>query len=353
MIRTLNSLRFILILMIIISHSTLPFTRGMHDYLGEFPVAIFFVISGFVLSLSYGEKLQKGEVTNKHFFLSRIAKLYPLNFFILALTIPLDWRLGYLGSWYQTAAHFLLLQCWIPTHHFVAYINGSAWFISDIIFFYLIFKYLYRWIMEKRICYTMPIIASYMAAFIILSLYIKGDYSASFIYFYPPFRLIDFCIGILIYRIYQKYSLSAIQKKTICHCIPNYLTDTLIILMAASFYYISIEINPNLRCVALYWLPAAIIVYYIVIADQRTKGLSLLLHNKLLLWLGNISFELYLCHELCFRIIQSIFVRIYGEHIPYLGIQFVISLILTILMSWVTKKYIVEPCYKYFKINIK
>lgn len=54
MIRTLNSLRFILILMIVISHSTLPISQDLINYLGEFPVAIFFVISGFVLSLSKG-----------------------------------------------------------------------------------------------------------------------------------------------------------------------------------------------------------------------------------------------------------------------------------------------------------
>lgn len=59
MIRTLNSLRFILILMIVISHSTLPISQDLINYLGEFPVAIFFVISGFVLSLSKGEKYRK------------------------------------------------------------------------------------------------------------------------------------------------------------------------------------------------------------------------------------------------------------------------------------------------------
>lgn len=59
MIRTLNSLRFILILMIVISNSTLPISQDLINYLGEFPVAIFFVISGFVLSLSKGENYRK------------------------------------------------------------------------------------------------------------------------------------------------------------------------------------------------------------------------------------------------------------------------------------------------------
>lgn len=68
MIRTLNSLRFILILMIVISHSTLPISQDLINYLGEFPVAIFFVISGFVLSLSKGEKLQKEVIGKQKFF---------------------------------------------------------------------------------------------------------------------------------------------------------------------------------------------------------------------------------------------------------------------------------------------
>ena len=85
MIRTLNSLRFILILMIVISHSTLPISQDLINYLGEFPVAIFFVISGFVLSLSKGEKLQKEVLGNRNFFLSRIIKLYPLHILILAI----------------------------------------------------------------------------------------------------------------------------------------------------------------------------------------------------------------------------------------------------------------------------
>lgn len=85
MIRTLNSLRFILILMIVISHSTLPISQDLINYLGEFPVAIFFVISGFVLSLSKGEKLQKEVLGNRIFFLSRIIKLYPLHILILAI----------------------------------------------------------------------------------------------------------------------------------------------------------------------------------------------------------------------------------------------------------------------------
>lgn len=348
MIRTLNSLRFILILMIVISHSTLPISQGMHDYLGECAVAIFFVISGFVLSLSKGEKLAKGELSNKQFFLSRIIKLYPLHLLILALFILLNWRLNLLGGCYQILAQALLLQCWYPSHDFVMTLNAATWFISDLIFFYFIFKYLYRWIMSHSWLYLFPTIAIYMAVYIIPALHAQADYSAGCFYYFPPFRMIDFTIGILLYKFtvstfgkkistYIKTSLNPWQTHA-ANCIP--------ILLLVGMYFVSIHCNPNIRCAAIYWVPSAIIVFYSVAIDSCKGWLSNILHNKMLLGLGGVSFEIYLCHNLCFRIIQSIFLRIYGENTPYPGLQFTISILFIILTAWITKRYFTRPIHQ-------
>lgn len=348
MIRTLNSLRFILILMIVISHSTLPISQGLHDYLGEYPVAIFFVISGFVLSLSKGEKLAKGELSNKQFFLSRIIKLYPLHLLILALLIPMDWRLGHLEPWYQILAHALLIQCWFPTHNFVSALNAATWFLSDILFFYLIFKYLYRWIMKNTWSRILPLITIYMVAYLTLVFITDQDYSAGYIYCFPPFRLIDFLIGILLY----KFSISPIGKELseaiACHMsiFQAYIADLLVILLGIGMFELSLYSNANFRCAALYWLPSTIIVFYMTAADKGKGWLSSILHNKQLLWLGSLSFEIYLSHGICNRLVQSILLKIYGEDIPYLGLQFMVSLILIIFASWLAKKYIVTPIYK-------
>lgn len=345
MIRTLNSLRFILILMIVISYSTLPMSQGLHDYLGEYPVAIFFVISGFVLSLSKGEKLQNGEMSNKQFFLSRIFKLYPLHLVIIAIILPLDWLLGHLAPWYQILTHALLIQCWYPDHDFVLALNAPMWFISDIIFFYLIFKYLYRWIMTISWKIILPVMGIYMMSYIVLSFKMQGDYSAGFIYFYPPFRIIDFMLGIILYRFYR----SEWSRKISAHILSfssagkAHIPDTLLVLMLAGMYYLSVHSNPNFRCAALYWASSIIVVFYVTAIDKGKGWLASLLHNRQLLWLGSISMEIFFIHGLSFRIIQSIFLRIYGEDIPILGGQFCIALLLTIVMAWGAKRYIVTP----------
>lgn len=355
MIRTLNSLRFILILMIMMSHSTLPFSQACHDYLGEYPVAIFFTISGFVLSLSYGERLQKGEVSNQSFFLTRIFKLYPFHLFILAITIPLDGRLGYLGPWYQTMAHALLLQCWVPTHQFIGALNAPTWFISDLIFYYLIFKYLYRWLMQGKKVFPLCTIGIYMVAYIALTLTVEDDKSADYIYFYPPFRMIDFCLGILLYRFYRSRKGKALSDLIAIRLTTwqAHLADLSIVMMSAAMYYVSVHTCPNFRCAALYWLPTAIVVFYFIASDQGKGWLTRLCHQKALLWLSGISFEIYICHSLGLRILQSIFLRIFGEDIPYLGVQFILALALTLLMSWMGKKYLVTPSYNYLKKRIE
>ena len=344
MIRTLNSMRFILILMIVISHSTLPITQGLKDYLGEYAVAIFFVISGFVLSLGKGEKLEEEKTSNRQFFFSRIIKIFPLHLIVLVIIILLDWRLGHLGTWYQTLAQCFLVQCWVPSHHFIATLNGATWFLSDIMFFYLIFKYLYHWGMNYSWAKILPILSIYMVFYIILSLSAHSDYSNGYIYFYPPFRMIDFIFGILLY----KSTFINKSRKTIFSNITLWkanLADIVIVMLFVGMYYLSIYTIPNIRCSILYWIPSVITVYYIMYSDTSIGWLTKILHNKQLLWLGGISFEIYLCHGLCFRIIQSIFLKIFGEDIPYLGLQFIISIIFTIVTAWVAKKYIVSPLY--------
>lgn len=352
MIKTLNSLRFILILMIMISHSSLPISDGVKAYLGECPVAIFFVISGFVLSLSYGERLQSEEVSNKKFFLSRVFKIYPLHLLILILFVLGDWRLGILCPWYQTLAHVLLLQSWVPTHHFIEIPNGPAWFLSDIFFFYIIFKYLYTWIMKRKLLWVLIAVGAYMSAYVLMTFMLKKDYADDFVYFYPPFRLIDFTLGILLYR----FCCGQQGKKCIDYVgrylssWQTYVADACAISFLIGMCYLSFHVNPNFRCAALYWLPSLLIVFYMVASDDGKGWLSACLHSKALLWLGSISFEMYLLHGLFLWLVPSLFFHLLGDRgVEYVGYQFATVVVLTVVAAWLAKKIIVVPCYVKYK----
>lgn len=346
MIRSLNSLRFILILMIMTSHSTLQMPYGLNDYLGEFPVTIFFVISGFVLSLSYGERLRDGEVGNIRFFVSRVSKLYPLHLIILAILVAMEQLLGRQTSWGCVATHAMLLQCWVPARDFVGALNTPTWFMSDIIFFYLTFKHLYGWLTSRPLRRVLPVAGTYMAATVALSLTADGDYSWGYVYYFSLFRLTDFGLGILLYRFYR----SDMGKRTATLLLAAHgarltlLSSVFWLALTAGLYELSIRTNPNLRCAALFWLPAAATVFYVTVVDKSHKLLTRLLHGKALLWLGGISFEMYICHMPIFRITNSMFLRTLGGSSPP-ACQLCASLLLTTAVAWLAKRVIVTPTY--------
>ena len=88
MIRTLQSLRLIFILLVLFSHLSwgdVPPPR----FGGECGVSLFFMLSGFVLSIGYGAKIEEGRFSLKTFYLKQLAKCYPLH--LLTLLLQNSW----------------------------------------------------------------------------------------------------------------------------------------------------------------------------------------------------------------------------------------------------------------------
>lgn len=65
-----------------------PIAFFQHGFLA---VTFFFVLSGFVISVSYGDKLARGGSSVTAFMLKRLGRIYPLH--LLALAVPLAWEL--------------------------------------------------------------------------------------------------------------------------------------------------------------------------------------------------------------------------------------------------------------------
>lgn len=56
---------------------------------GNLSVTFFFIVSGFLLSYSYGDRIVNGAVTSDKFFIKRVAKVYPLHLIGFVLSLPL------------------------------------------------------------------------------------------------------------------------------------------------------------------------------------------------------------------------------------------------------------------------
>jgi peptidoglycan/LPS O-acetylase OafA/YrhL len=127
---------------------------------GNFGVAVFFVLSGFILTYNYAWLFANGVSFGDYgrFIWDRLAKIYPLYLLTLLLAIPIE-LLGHHRTWSWSALimQLTLLQCILPfdqlrsTDHF----NVPGWSISCEFFFYLLAPFLiWRSLSVKR-----PIIA--------------------------------------------------------------------------------------------------------------------------------------------------------------------------------------------------
>lgn len=137
----LDSMRGLCALIVAIYHfscnsmiNSLPFVKN-----GFLFVDFFFVLSGFVIAASYGDKLLSGFSTLK-FMLLRLGRLYPLHIFILILyaSIAVIRPGAYSGEDFLITA--LLLQIFTDGH--LSNWNPPSWSISAEIWTYLLFAML-------------------------------------------------------------------------------------------------------------------------------------------------------------------------------------------------------------------
>lgn len=147
----LTGLRGIAALWVLLLH--LPISRNYSIIAnGYLSVDLFFILSGFILSHVYFGRLS-GSIDYLAFLRARIARVYPLHLFALAITVAMVATLpGMAGShqpgtfnWRVLPLHIVMAQTWTTFDH--AW-NGPSWSLSAEWLAYLTFP-LSLWIAAK------------------------------------------------------------------------------------------------------------------------------------------------------------------------------------------------------------
>ena len=115
--------------------------------LGSCGVSVFFILSGFVLVYSYYERsplLSLKPLSALHFSLHKLARLYPLYLIMLVLSIRYEQLLTYnryelIRFGLKLLANVTMMQSWVPLSDFYYSFNTLSWYLSDMLFLYLIF----------------------------------------------------------------------------------------------------------------------------------------------------------------------------------------------------------------------
>lgn len=193
MIGAFNSLKGILALMIFVHH--LDLYKGA----GSLAVAIFFMLGGFLSTLGYREKIVLNSFNYKNYLISKAVKFYPMHWLLLLVAVPLM----FYGSEHVLkdlcifGINASLLQSWIPVQSVYFSGNAVSWYLSDTLVFVAVFPFLLRWMLsgskQSKILVASTIAAIYALTWILL----PYDYTHSFFYISPIFRVIDYMVGMV------------------------------------------------------------------------------------------------------------------------------------------------------------
>ena len=317
MIETLQSLRFIFIMMILMSHFAYrgigPFDAG-----GDCGVAFFFMLSGFVISLGYGRQVREGTFHYGHFLRKRFWKLYPLHLLCLLFWLIISKN----AIDVRVVLNLLLLQSWIPDAGYYFSCNSVSWFLSGLFFCYLLFPWAYKHVSKGWG-------ACVLAAYVMVCLLTPYEKVNAILYVNPLVRFVDFYIGIVLCRIYEKgYSLQsgAVWMEWL-------LLLALVVLLAVYPY-----VDEKLRNAPMYWI---VLVPMLLVFSKGQGPLSKLLKTKPMLMLASLSMPIFMTHQM---LIGILFRRL--PDMPVVVMLF-LSVFTVLVVSWLLDRLVLRQIGKF------
>ena len=140
MIRSFTGWRYIFAVAIFMHHYQID-GKSVLQAGGAIGVTFFFILSGFLLAYGYKKRLMTREISTSDFYKARAVKLYPLHILCFAAVFLLGIRNFVTADLPKAVLNLFLLQSWVPSPDYYMSYNAVSWFLSDELFFYLMFPF--------------------------------------------------------------------------------------------------------------------------------------------------------------------------------------------------------------------
>ena len=308
-IKALTSLRGLAAMAVVLQHFSATAQWNTDDWIpsiiphGYMAVDFFFVLSGFIMSYTYLADFQKrGMLAYRPFLWKRIARIFPLGIAVTTVILLLGSVASIWGEdelFINTGAreHGLALAALVNYLHLQGIfnslsLNDPSWSVSVELAAYLAFPALAQIISYRNKVFTaafLVICASVMLK--IASISPKYDLGARSTELDLLRCLAEFSFGMLVHRVFK--------SKSVWREIGDDRWTWLTAAICAAGFLLRID------------LMAAATFPFVVLAFALNRGLpSRVLSSKIPLWLGTISFSIYLVHHM-FRRPEAWLIRYY------------------------------------------
>lgn len=360
----IDILRAISILLVLIHHFNIPYK--LHDTFlgvtifgeslstliarnGNYGVTLFFVISGFLITqhtLRRHKSLDQIDV--KDFYIRRVARIFPC-LLLLVVSVSLLGAMGLQPFINQTPngievsnsmTIFASLTFWmnilIIEFGWVNYALGVLWSLAVEEVFYLFFPVLCLCLARGKglVIFLFAIIAY---AIYFRSLHFGAESGAYLYHYFSSFDAIAMgCLSALLaHKIHITHQLKStlLILSTICMCII--------------YFYAPIKMVSTWS-MTVFALCAAVLIFTL---DQRPVRIqSLNIVQRVLVWTGQRSYEMYLFHLLVLGFFKLVYLpkqTLADEKIMLLPLYF----LLTFILAWLIERYYATPLNRWIRIK--
>jgi peptidoglycan/LPS O-acetylase OafA/YrhL len=317
-LKPLTSLRFFAAMLIVLLHIKVYFHWTSFNWVpGQFVsgVTFFFVLSGFILTHVY---IKRGTSSYFRFLQSRVARLWPAHLLSLAvLAVFVGWGGTFPGQGgfrpiFTTIANLFMVQSWSPYMAYFFSWNSVSWSISTEFFFYLLFptlliniKSTWHWKLALALCLTIGLIAISSITKLSATPGLYKIWQPSFLYCFPPARLFEFSLGMAAWVLWDKY----INPLRLHFFIWTAIEFSAIGVTLWWLLFVPTELLYRFGGGAVQYastiVPGLMFPLLIMAVACGRGAIGKILSIRPFVYLGNISFSMYLFHYILIRLMPN------------------------------------------------
>lgn len=309
-INQLTFTRFIAALAVLIFHgarSSYPFTEYPGKYIaiyGNTAVSYFFLLSGFIMIIAYLPTYEMRLFDPHKYWLTRVARIYPLYVFALILTIVCTVCLEHKSvSIAQIFLSLFLIQSWFP--EYAGTLNGPGWSLSVEAFFYVAFPFLLPLLVKKSATKLgVTVLLVYLATFSLIYYLLSSNINTSFPYFEefilknPLIHFATFLFGAVTGIGYLRFI------KSNPYANRNLIGYSFLI-VGIVITVIIISLNPRLEYRHNGLMAPAFISFILGFAFLKKEPVVGFMTLPVMIYLGEISYGIYILYHPLITILQS------------------------------------------------
>jgi len=332
-IPVLTSLRFPAAFAIFLYHACpmVDLPRGLWGGLNE-GVSFFYVLSGFILFYNYFDLPDRGD-----FWAARLARIWPVHLATLALALlVLPWPALWGSAWWPLVlpVNIFLLQAWAPFHYVTLSFNAVAWSLSVEAFFYFSFPWLCVWL--KRWGPAPLLFGSFSlgAGLVILAQAVSPRAAEVVAVFNPLCRGFEFILGMATCHFWLRERTRPVGTTF------GELAASLLVLatlwLIARYGLTSGMALPGWLATVVCAVEFAVVIWLFA---HQTGWLSRAFSGRAFVLLGQISFSMYMCHQIVLRRFVTGLARTPEEKMAI----FASCLAGTLVLSWLLFQLVETP----------